>query len=77
MKKNRFVIFSKENCIWCSNVKNLLDSEGYGYFIWDIEHNSLAKEFLVESGLKTVPQVYYNGHYIGGFTALENFLGIN
>lgn len=75
--RNRFVIFTKENCDWCNKAVDLLDSENYSYFVWDVDDNPFAKEFLKWSGLKTVPQIYHNGHYIGGYAALENFLGIN
>ena len=75
--KNRFVIFTREDCYWCIKAKDLLDSESYGYFVWDVNDNGFAKEFLRDSGLNTVPQIYHNGRYIGGYEALENFLGIN
>lgn len=77
MKKNRFVIFTRDDCSWCVRAKELLDSEGYGYFEWNIDRNEFAKEFLKQSGLKTIPQVYFNGTGIGGYLALESFLGIN
>lgn len=75
--RNRFVIFTREDCHWCTKAKDLLDSENYGYFEWNTDHTFFAKEFLKQSGLKTVPQIYHNGRYIGGYAALENFLGIN
>lgn len=75
--RSRFVIFTKENCDWCIKAKDLLDSESYGYFEWNIDNTVFAKEFLRDSGLNTVPQIYFNGRYIGGYAALENFLGIN
>lgn len=75
--KTRFIIFTRKDCDWCIKAKDLLDIENYGYFEWDIDENVFAKEYLRESGFTSVPQVYCNGHYIGGYLALENFLGIN
>lgn len=75
--KHRFILFTRGDCHWCTKAKDLLDSENWGYFVWDVDDNPFAKEYLKQSGFKTVPQIYCNGHYIGGYLALENFLGIN
>lgn len=75
--KNRFIIFGRNDCSYCVKAKQLLDSENYGYFEWNISENVFAKEFLKQSGFTTVPQIYHNGRYIGGYEALENYLGLN
>lgn len=75
--KKRFVIFSKPDCPYCNKAKDLLDSETWGYFVWDITENEFAKAFLIQSGFNTVPQIYFNGRYVGGYEELENFLGLN
>jgi glutaredoxin len=75
--KNRFVIFTRDDCPYCVKAKQLLDSENWGYFVWNISENEFAKEFLKQSGFTTVPQVYFNGRHVGGYEALENFLALN
>lgn len=75
--KNRFIIFGTEDCHWCNKAKDLLDSENWGYFEWDIYESFFAKEFMKQCGFSTVPQIYFNGRHVGGYEALENFLGLN
>lgn len=68
-------VYGKQNCPSCSKAKALLEQMGVQYEYVDVFDSPDAMELLVESGLKTVPQVYQDGKLIGGFEALnEHFL---
>ena len=64
-------IYSKANCAFCVAAKNLLKSRGFDYeeFLIDRDPGKL-EEMLARSQRRTVPQVFVNGEYIGGFEDL-------
>lgn len=73
-----YVIYSKEECIYCKRAKDLLDSLGEPYQELNIEvdHNIKMelKDRLIDAGVEppyTVPQIWTENEYIGGFTELN------
>lgn len=73
----KFIIFSKPDCPWCTRAKELLLQHDSSYVEIDVTNDETSKIFLKESNLKSVPQIYHNGRLVGGYLALENYLGIN
>jgi glutaredoxin 3 len=65
-------VYSKKNCPFCDKAKHLLNTKGVAYEEVNIEHDELAREFLRESGHRTVPQLYIGDQLFveGGFTGL-------
>jgi len=77
-----FTIFSKSNCKFCVNVKQLLDRFGYkevncDEFLLDVE---MKEEFLNKikekcgKEYRTFPMVFDGLEFIGGFTDTEKYL---
>lgn len=73
----KFIIFSKPDCPWCTRAKELLLQHDSSYVEIDVTNDETSRIFLKESNLKSVPQIYHNGRLVGGYLALENYLGIN
>lgn len=73
----KFIIFSKPDCPWCTRAKELLLQHDSSYVEIDVTNDETSRIFLKESDLKSVPQIYHNGRLVGGYLALENYLGIN
>jgi glutaredoxin len=73
MTEDNFVVFSKDECDYCTLAKQLLlDKEiGFAEFVLPDCEEILA--FMKYSGLKTVPQVFVNGMIIGGYSELEAY----
>jgi glutaredoxin 3 len=69
------IVWSKPNCIWCDRAKDLLTREGYVY-IEKILGVNATKEDLLESvpNVRSVPQIFVDGVYVGGFQELQDFL---
>jgi GrxC family glutaredoxin len=70
-------IYSKTTCPYCVKAKALLDAKKVTYTEYEITNNSkLSSEAINRSGgHHTVPQIFINGQYVGGYielTALEN-----
>lgn len=66
-----FKMYGKEQCPYCVRAKDLLSSKGQEFEYIDVVAQPEAREFLVQSGFKTVPQIYDStGKHIGGFDEL-------
>lgn len=72
---DKWVILTRENCVWCDRVKELLKSLSIDYTALDVTPvHSPLRGFLTASGLTTVPQVFRNGQLIGGYRDTERHL---
>lgn len=73
--KTAAVIWSKQNCKFCEQAKNLLKQQGIPF-----EEKTIGKGYTKEDLLKavptarTVPQIFLNEEYVGGFTELRQRL---
>ena len=64
-------VYSKNNCPFCDRATALLESKAIPFKIIKMEENSGAREFLMEQGLRSVPQIFKNGILLpGGFQGL-------
>lgn len=65
------IIWSKDNCSFCTKAKRLLDSKGIKY-----EERKIGEQWTREQLLeavpdaRTVPQIFLNDSYIGGYNEL-------
>ena len=64
------LIVTKDDCPWCSKLKNLLSSEG-------VHYEEITKMQAIEKGYwntewKTVPQLWLYKKHIGGYTEYAN-----
>lgn len=59
-------VYSKHNCPYCDRAKALLESKGVEYKVVNIEETPDAREFLVDQGLRSVPQVFQDGVLLAG-----------
>ena len=66
------IVWSKNQCPYCVQAKNLLESRGIEY-----EERNINKEYTREQLLeavpnaRTVPQIFLDDKLIGGFTELK------
>jgi glutaredoxin 3 len=65
-------VYSKNNCPFCVQAKNLLKLKGVEYTEIKIDEDSSAKEFVLTEGHRTVPQIYKDGKLLveGGYQGL-------
>lgn len=66
-------IYSKNNCPFCVQAKNLLALKNIPFEEIKVDENPEAREFIVNEGHRTVPQIYKNGKLFvaGGFQGLS------
>lgn len=66
-------VYSKNNCPFCTQAKNLLTRKGVQFEEINIDLDADAKRFIISEGHRTVPQIYSDGKVLveGGFQGLR------
>ncbi len=64
------VLFTKPGCSFCTKAKKLLADKGWGYE----EVSSTPRNLRAVSGKSTTPQVFVDGHLVGGSEELAAYL---
>ncbi len=60
-------IYTKSWCPYCARAKNHLDFKGVRYEEIDVTTDSIREmEMVNRSGRHTVPQIFIDGHHVGG-----------
>lgn len=74
LKNDYWVILTTDRCPWCDRVKELLGNTGISYTSFDLTTQPLMRAFANANGLTSAPQVYHNGHLVGGYGDTEGYL---
>ena len=66
-------VYSKDNCAFCTQAKNLLRMKGIDFTEVRIDRDEAAREFVLREGHRTVPQIYQDGKLLveGGYQGLS------
>lgn len=66
-------VYSKNNCPFCIQAKKLLERHSIPFQEIKIDEDHTAKNFILNEGHRTVPQIYNNGKLFveGGYTGLS------
>ena len=69
------IVWSRDQCAYCEQAKNLLKSQNIQYEERNISHG-YTREQLLEAvpGARTVPQIFLEDRLIGGYTELREYL---
>ncbi|MEK7066031.1 MAG: glutaredoxin domain-containing protein [Patescibacteria group bacterium] len=68
----KVLIYTAQNCSYCRAAKDLLKARGVEFEEILLESDQQWDELIARSGMKTVPQIFYNDSLIGGFTDLAS-----
>ena len=64
-------VYTKNNCPYCDRAKALLESRGVAFQTVNLEEQPDSRGFLVEQGLRSVPQIFNDGTLLqGGYQGL-------
>jgi glutaredoxin len=64
-------VYTKNNCPFCDRAKALLESRGVEYRAINLEDQPDARDFLVDQGLRSVPQIFNGATLLqGGYQGL-------
>jgi glutaredoxin 3 len=61
-------VYTTRTCPYCIKAKRLLDQKSVSYTEIDVSDDADRRLKMVEraNGRKTVPQIFINGHHVGG-----------
>ncbi|MCS5592828.1 MAG: glutaredoxin 3 [Gammaproteobacteria bacterium] len=66
------IMYTSDYCPFCRAAYQLLDEKGVVYKKISVDANpSIWKEIHQKTGRSTVPQIYINGQYVGGYDDLS------
>ena len=65
-------IYTTAVCPYCVAAKNLLKSKGLQWTETRVDADPVRREEMLtrSAGRRTVPQIFVNGHHVGGFDDL-------
>lgn len=68
-----FYLITKPDCIWCDRAKELLDSKDECYEAHFFTEHPMIVKLMFEANLKSVPQIWKDSVYIGGYEDLVDW----
>lgn len=69
------IIYTTQTCTYCNLAKNLLKEKKLQFTEINIEANlNILKDLIKKTNHKTVPQIFINEKFIGGYTELCEYL---
>lgn len=70
------IVWSKDECFYCHMAKHLLEISGVEYEERNIQSGDWTRDQMLEAvpDAKTVPQIFMDGEYVGGFTELQKYM---
>ena len=71
-----YTIITRDQCNFCDQAKALLKGANEQYTEYNIQSASSkwVLYLLKRSSITTVPQIFHNGDYIGGYTDLKEYM---
>ena len=71
-----YTIITRDQCNFCDQAKALLKDANEQYTEYNIQSASSkwVLYLLKRSSITTVPQIFHNGDYIGGYTDLKEYM---
>ena len=72
----RAEIWTKQNCPYCVRAKALFEQKGVEYKEYTIGEDVTREQLLERApNARTVPQIWLDDNYVGGYTELAAFYG--
>lgn len=72
-------IYGTESCSWCAKAKVLCERKHLAYEFKNAAKEEVLNEMHKKLGVsvRTVPQIFDSGNYIGGYTDFEEYVNKN
>ena len=71
---NRTIVYGKMDCPWCARAKEELAVRGIPFDYIDLQEIGKTAKEVTGRDVKTVPQIYIEGKYVGGYEQLMEHL---
>ena len=70
----RTIVYGKSDCPWCARAKEELAVRGIPFDYIDLQEIGKTAKEVTGRDVKTVPQIYVEGKYVGGYEQLMDHL---
>lgn len=71
-----YYVISKDDCKWCNKAIDLIQENKELVEVYKYTEHPMIIKLMFEANLKTVPQVWYNGTYIGTYEDLVKWFEV-
>ncbi|ATW62835.1 ribonucleoside-diphosphate reductase alpha subunit [Synechococcus phage S-CBWM1] len=68
------IVITKADCPYCVRLKSALKKDGVDYT--EVDHEVAKREGMWDPSWKTVPQLYLNSQWVGGFEEYQKLSGV-
>ncbi len=69
------IVYTIDNCSYCEAAKALLTKKNLSFQEKNITNDDAQRKALIEkTGHRTMPQIFVDDEFIGGYNELNNFL---
>ena len=72
-KRVKYRIITADTCVYCDKAKKLMENFNIDYEEHNVSNNDILQDFK-KQGFKTVPQIWNDEEYIGGYTDLVKYV---
>ena len=69
-----YKVYGTKICLYCDKAENLLKTKDLPFEKIYIDEDDDAKDYILKQGFKTVPQIWLDDKWIGGYDDLVRFL---
>lgn len=69
-----YTIIGRKDCTWCEKAIEVIEEKGQFASYHSYFDHPLLRLVMKAAGMKTLPQIWYEGHYIGGYMELEAYI---
>lgn len=69
-----YKVYGRTDCSFCDKAKAMLDRFKEEYVYINVDNDDEALGFIVTSGYKSVPQIFYNDEHVGGYNELQKHI---
>lgn len=73
---DRTVIYGKKDCPWCDMAKKTMSGLNLTYQWFDLDVMGKTAAEVTGRDVTTVPQIYIEGNYVGGYEGLREYFGL-
>tara|TARA_B100000902_G_scaffold381250_1_gene417522 strand:- start:182 stop:400 length:219 start_codon:yes stop_codon:yes gene_type:complete len=69
-----YKVYGSTICLYCDKAENLLKTKDLPFEKIYVDQDEDAKDYIVKQGFRTVPQIWLDDKWIGGYDDLVKFL---
>lgn len=69
-----FEVYVKDGCAYCDLAVAILRFDGKAVNVVNIKENPEVADILQKHNAKSLPRIFHNGNYIGGYNELIAYL---